>query len=68
MAYTYALAGDTTEGTINGITIRWQNSALQKLDQEVGRTQQPRTLLKALTENFIFLAAYRIKGTSAKIT
>jgi hypothetical protein len=68
MSYPYALAEDAIEGIINGITIKWQNSALQKLEDAVVRTKQPRALLKALTEELVVRAAARMRNTNAKIT
>lgn len=57
MSYLYALGPDEKKGTINEITVRWQASALTKLDDAVKRTEQTSTQLKALTENFLYLAA-----------
>jgi hypothetical protein len=68
MSYPYALAADTTQGIIDGINVRWQESAWNKLYDNVERLQQPPELLKALTENFLYLAARRLGNTSIKIT
>lgn len=65
--YCYALAEDEYEGTINGIAIRWQNSAVEKIYGETARTQQSFGLLKSITEHFIYLAAHRLQHKTAKI-
>jgi hypothetical protein len=66
--YIYCLAENAESGNINDIAIRWQASALIRLDQEVTRTLQSRALLKALTEHFLYLTAYRIGSQAIKIT
>jgi hypothetical protein len=68
MAYPYTLGGDASEGTIHDITIKWQASAFNKLAQEASRAEQTRELLKALTENFVYLAAHRIQNMTVNIT
>jgi hypothetical protein len=68
MAYSYALGAGASEGTIHGITIKWQASAFDKLAQEASRTKQTRELLKALTENFVYLAALCIQSTTVEVT
>jgi hypothetical protein len=67
MSYPYHLATNEIEGVINGITIRWQASAYNKLPAEEIRTQQTQALLKALTEDFLYRTAYRLGNKAVKI-
>ena len=66
--YSYSLPSNITEGEIGGFAIRWQPSAYTRLDQEAARTKQPKELLKALTEHFLYLAAKRLKNKSVRVT
>ncbi|KAI1772992.1 hypothetical protein F4818DRAFT_453339 [Hypoxylon cercidicola] len=66
--YRHHLPKNVGEGNIGGIKIRWLNSALDvKLDIEARRLEQPRELLKALTEHFVYLCARELRSTTADI-
>ena len=69
MSYTYYLDGESYDGTIYGIRIRWNNQAISRL-AELASFAPGLSLatLKALTENFVYLSAQRLGKTQAVIT
>ncbi|KAI0811507.1 hypothetical protein GGR55DRAFT_678328 [Xylaria sp. FL0064] len=67
-AYPYCLAPDAASGNIDGIYIKWQASALgKKLDGAAKRVEEPRELLKPLTEHFLYLSCLRLGNDEVKI-
>lgn len=67
MAYSYCLSEDDYEGEINGIRIRWSSGAITHLQRNTGARNTPTGTVKALTENFVYLLAYRLEETEAVI-
>jgi hypothetical protein len=60
MSYPYNLAASAYDGEIGGIRVRWQNAAVQKLANDASILQVPVETLKALSEHFSYLLAYRL--------
>ncbi|KAH6873642.1 hypothetical protein B0T10DRAFT_567809 [Thelonectria olida] len=67
MSYPYCLSPGVYDGDINGIRVRWQNAAIGKLADDAGILQVPLETLKALSEHFSYLLAYRLQNTQVMI-
>jgi hypothetical protein len=68
MSYPYCLPADSFDGDINGIRVRWGTQAISRLQSEAGPGKAPLYTVKALSENFIYLLAYRLGNADAMIT
>lgn len=68
MSYSYRLPSTSSEGTINGIKIRWSQSSYERLGDVFGDAEHLYDTAKALTENFFYLLAFRLQKTTVTIT
>lgn len=67
MSYPYCLPANTYDGTINGVTIRWAPTAMARLPDHAAALGASVDQMKALTENFSYLSAYRLSNPKALI-
>jgi hypothetical protein len=67
MSFPYCLPPGLYTGEMNGIQIQWLSAAVQALADRAGVLQVPLETLKALSEHFAYLLAYRLQNTKAMI-
>lgn len=60
MSYPYCLPPESYIGYINGILVQWPPTGPERLALRAYELQVPQGTLKALCENFSYLAAYRL--------
>ncbi|KAI1399432.1 hypothetical protein F4819DRAFT_488538 [Hypoxylon fuscum] len=66
--YPYCLGELEESGYVHDIKLRWQASAIgQKLETSVGNMGETRELLKAFTEQMLYMAAHRLGAKNVKI-
>ncbi|KAH7168152.1 uncharacterized protein B0J16DRAFT_419435 [Fusarium flagelliforme] len=68
MSYPYCLPADSYKGDINSIRVRWEGQAMSRLQSKAVSAAAPLHTLKALSENFVYLLAYRLGNADALIT
>jgi hypothetical protein len=64
----YCLDPDVFDGELYGIGIRWSDSAKKRLNTDAEDAEVTPAKLKAVTEHFIYLCAFRLKRAKALIT
>lgn len=67
MLYPYSLSPSTYDGDINGIRVQWSNASFQVLAQQASTLGVSQDILKALSEHYGYLSAYRLQSNQVLI-